>query len=74
MEGFNNLTDPNKINVFPEYISVVNAPRTATLSELLTSYGITQARLEEFAILNGMQLKDVVPAGKLFKVAQKGKA
>ncbi len=74
MEGFNNLTDPSKINVYPEYISVVNAPKSASLQDHLTSYGIPQKRLEEFAILNGMQLKDIVPAGKLFKVAQKGKA
>lgn len=74
MEGFNNLTDPSKINVLPEYISVVNAPRTATLSELLTSYGVPQKRLEELAILNGMQQKDIVQAGTLFKVIQKGKA
>lgn len=74
MEGFSNLTDPSKINVQPEYISVINAPREATLSDLLTSYGTSQKRLEEFAILNGMKLTDVVPAGKLFKVAQKGKA
>ena len=74
MEGFSNLTDPSKINVQPEYISVINAPREATLSDLLSSYGTSQKRLEEFAILNGMKLTDIVPAGKLFKVAQKGKA
>jgi predicted Zn-dependent protease len=74
MEGFNNLTDPSKINVYPEYISVVNANRDASLQDHLTSYGIPQKRWEEFAILNGMQLKDIVPAGKLFKVVTKGKA
>lgn len=74
MEGFNNLTEASKINVQAEYINVVNAPKESTLSDLLTRYGITQKRLEEFAILNGMDLKTVVPAGKLIKVAQKGKA
>lgn len=74
MEGFNNLTDPSKINVQPEYISIVNAPTDATLQQHLTNYGIAQKRLEEFAILNGMQLKENVPAGKLIKVVVKGKA
>jgi predicted Zn-dependent protease len=74
MEGFNNLTDPSKINVYPEYISVVNSNRNASLQDHLTSFGIPQKRWEEFAILNGMQLKDIVPTGKLFKVVTKGKA
>lgn len=74
MEGFSNLTDPAKINVQAEYINVINAPKESSLSDLLTRYGIAQKRLEEFAILNGMDLKAVVPAGKLIKVAQKGKA
>ncbi|MEP7323308.1 MAG: peptidase M48, partial [Saprospiraceae bacterium] len=74
MQGFSNLTDISKINVQPEYIRVINAPRQATLSDLLSSYGTTQARMEEFAILNGMKLTDIVPAGQLFKVPQKGKA
>lgn len=74
MEGFNNLTDPSKINVYPEYINIVNASRDASLQDHLTSFGIPQKRLEEFAILNGMQLKDIVPTGKLFKVVTKGKA
>ena len=74
MEGFSNLTDQSKINVQAEYINVINAPRESSLSDLLTRNGITQKRLEEFAILNGMDLKAVVPAGKLIKVVQKGKA
>ena len=74
MEGFSNLTDQAKINVQPEYIRIVNVPRSTSLSELLTSYGIAQTRHNEFAILNGMELKDVLPAGKLIKVVQKGKA
>ncbi|MDZ4709963.1 MAG: M48 family metalloprotease [Saprospiraceae bacterium] len=74
MEGFSNLTEQSKINVQAEYINVINAPRESTLSDLLTRNGIAQKRLEEFAILNGMDLKATVLAGKLIKVAQKGKA
>jgi predicted Zn-dependent protease len=74
MEGFNTLTDPSKLNVYPEYIRIVNAPRSASLQDLLTGFGITQARLDEFAILNGMQLKDMVSEGKMIKIVQKGKA
>lgn len=74
MEGFNNLTDPSKINVYPEYVQIVNAARSATLQEHLSGYGIPQNRHEEFAILNGMQLKDIVTEGKLFKISQKGKS
>ncbi|MEO5583462.1 MAG: M48 family metalloprotease [Saprospiraceae bacterium] len=73
MQGFSNLTETSKINVQPEFIRVINAPRQAKLSDLLSSYGTAQARMEEVAILNGMKLTDIVPAGQLFKVPQKGK-
>lgn len=74
MEGFNNLTEASKINVQAEYINTINAPSQSSLSALLTRYGIEQKRLNEFAILNGMDLTTVVPAGKLIKIAKKGKA
>ena len=75
MEGFGNqLTHPRSMFNL-RYINVV-MHRDAALSDLLTSYGVAQKRLEEFAILNGRyaKLTDIVPAGKMFKVAQKGKA
>jgi predicted Zn-dependent protease len=59
--------------VQPERIKIVKAPRTTNLRSLLTSNGIPNDRLEEFAILNGMELNTQVESGTLFKVVDKGR-
>lgn len=71
MNGFDRLTDASKINVQPEQIKIVEAPRTTNLRSLLTSNGIPSDRLDEFAILNGMELNKQVEKGTLFKVVDK---
>jgi predicted Zn-dependent protease len=73
MNGFDRLTDASKINVQPERIKIVKAPRTTNLRSLLTSNGIPNDRLEEFAILNGMELNTQVESGTLFKVVDKAR-
>ncbi len=64
---FKPLNDPAKLNVKPERVKIQQISRTTTLQEALLSFGIPQERLEEFAILNGMQLGDQVPQGMLIK-------
>jgi predicted Zn-dependent protease len=71
MKGFDALTDPEKLNRKPERIKIVTVSRQMTLADLLKEQGIPAARNEEFAILNGMQLKDSLPVGMLVKVAAK---
>lgn len=72
MNGFARLTDSGKINAAPERIKIVEASRGGSLESLLRQQGVPASRLEEFAILNGMSLDDMVAAGTLFKVTQKG--
>ncbi|MEZ4950080.1 MAG: M48 family metalloprotease [Saprospiraceae bacterium] len=69
-KAFNSLSDPSKLNRQPERISVVTAPRTANLKETLQEFGMKQARMEELAILNGMQLTDRVNSGTLLKIVK----
>ena len=71
-KNFRELTDPARINVYPERLSIKSVNRTATLADALKSFGVTDKRLEEHAILNGMQQKDQVTAGMLIKVVEKG--
>lgn len=71
MNGFNRLTDASKINVQAERIKIVEAKRTSNLRSLLTSNGIPSDRLNEFSILNGMDLNAQVQQGTLFKVVDK---
>lgn len=68
MLTFARLTDPSKLNVKPTKLLVKKVQRTTTLGNALTSYNVPQAKLEEVALLNNMELTSTVQAGKLIKV------
>lgn len=70
-KGFAELKDGPKLNVKPEVIRIKTLSKDQTLSEALKSFGISSTRLEEFAILNGRLLTDVVKAGTMIKTAGK---
>ena len=70
-EAFRRLTDPDKLNRQPERIHIKKLALRSNLSQALTSNGVTEKRLEEMAILNGMQLNEQVNAGSLIKVVGK---
>jgi predicted Zn-dependent protease len=67
MEKFNVLNDPEKINKKAERIRVKTVQQNSTLGEALKTYGTNDKRLEEVAILNGMNLTDKVTKGMLIK-------
>jgi predicted Zn-dependent protease len=67
-QGYQRLTDASKLNRQPEHIRIKQAKSATSLSQALTANGVPSKRLEEEAILNGMQLSDRLPAGTLFKV------
>ncbi len=67
MEGFKPLTDPAKINKKPERIKNKTVSKSITLQQALKNYNTPDARLNELAILNGMNLTDIVPAGMMIK-------
>jgi predicted Zn-dependent protease len=71
-KNFRELTDPARINVYADRISIKTINRTTTLAEALRSYGVPEKRLEENAIVNGMQQKETVTPGMLIKVIEKG--
>lgn len=68
-QGFQRLTDREKLNRQPEKIALKSAKQTTTLSEFLRTNGVPDNRHEEMAILNGMQLTDRIGNGALVKVA-----
>ncbi len=68
MQGFRQLTDQNKINKKPERIRVKTMNTSIALEQALKNYNMPAARLEELAILNGMQLTDKLATGTLIKV------
>lgn len=68
MNGFRKLTDPSKINVTPERISIQTVPATATVRQTFQRLGVPSNRMEELAILNSLELTDTVEKGSLIKV------
>jgi predicted Zn-dependent protease len=69
-QSFKTLTDPAKLNKQPEKIHIKTVNQATTLSQALRNFGIPEKRLEELAILNGMNLTDQLAAGELIKVVQ----
>lgn len=72
MTNFDKLTDPQMINVSPDRIKIREVAKMNTLEATLRSYGVGQDDLEGIAILNNMQLTDVVQQGTLIKTIDKG--
>lgn len=66
-QSFKQLTDPAKLNRQPERIQVKPVQQSSTLAQALRSYQTPDNRLEELAILNGMELEDRVEQGTLIK-------
>lgn len=71
MGTFSKLTDPSKLNVQPQKLLVKKVARTGTLSEAFRSLGVPQNKMEEFALLNNLELNSTVQAGKLIKIVGK---
>ncbi len=72
--SFAKLTDQSKLNRQPERIKIVTVDRAKTLQQALVDARIPQDRLNEFAVLNGMELSTQMPAGYLFKALSGGQS
>lgn len=70
-KNFKPLTDPSKLNVKPEHISIQTTYTEGTLAEILRGFGTPEKRLKELAILNGMELTERIPRGTLIKTVSK---
>jgi predicted Zn-dependent protease len=70
-EAFQRLTEPDKLNRQPERLRIKTLKLRSNLAAALRSYNVPEKRMEEMAILNGMQLNDQVNAGSLIKVVEK---
>ena len=70
-QGFQRLTEADKLNRQPEHIRIKTATTATTLSAALAANGVPAKRYEEVAILNGMQTTDRLSKGMLYKVVGK---
>jgi predicted Zn-dependent protease len=67
MNNFDILTDPAKLNRKPERINIETVKNSGTLSDVFRNLKVEEARMDELAILNGMELNDRVEKGTLVK-------
>jgi predicted Zn-dependent protease len=70
LQSFKNLTDPSKLNRQPQRVRIKTVPTTGTLRNALQHFKMQEAKMEELAILNGMQLSDTVDALSLIKIVE----
>ena len=71
MREFLELKDAEKLNRKPEVVRLKKTPRNMTLKAALQHFAMPQNRLEELAILNGMELEEQIEQGTLIKVIGK---
>jgi predicted Zn-dependent protease len=71
MQAFQELKDANKLNRKPDVIRIKTVPSKMNLQAAFQHFGMPQDRNEELAILNGMQLDDMLEQGMLIKVIGK---
>lgn len=67
MQQFKTLVDSDKLNRQPDRIKVFRTTSTGTLQQALLGAGIPSDRLDEFAIVNGMDRSEQVPKGTMLK-------
>lgn len=70
MKSFATLNDASKINKLPTRVKIVTAKRKSSLQDAFKDFGVNSAKYNELAVLNGMELTDVIEAGTLFKVLE----
>lgn len=68
MQSFKALTDPAKLNKQAERVQIKTVQQRGTLAQVLRTYKVPDARMQELAILNGLELTDTVEKGMLIKV------
>ena len=72
MGNFDKLTDPSRINVTPDVIQIAQVSRSEALGSALQRLRLSSEDMEEIAILNNMQLTDVLEPGMLIKTIKRG--
>jgi predicted Zn-dependent protease len=70
-QSFKELTDAEKINKKPERVQLKTVRTAGTLEQAFRENNVDEKRFEDFAILNGMDLKDHVDKGTLLKVIER---
>jgi predicted Zn-dependent protease len=68
MQNFRQLTDAAKLNKKPERVRIKTINQNTTFKQAMQGLKVPEKRMEELAVLNGMNLNDKIEAGTLIKV------
>ncbi|WP_299757007.1 M48 family metalloprotease [uncultured Pontibacter sp.] len=71
MQNFAELTEADKLNRQPKRIQIVTVQQPASLSQIFQNNNVSKDRMEELAILNGLELTDQVERGTMIKLISK---
>jgi len=71
MAGFNVLRDRSKLSIKPDRIRVRKVTKSATLKQVLKQFNTPDDKLDELALVNGMELTDTVQVNTLVKTISK---
>jgi len=72
MANFDQLTDPARINVSADVIQIAQVARAEQLGSALQRLRLSSEDMEEIAILNNMELTDVLQPSMLIKTIKRG--
>ena len=71
MTGFSVLTNRTKLSVRPERLKIQKITKNMTLEAAFKQYNVATDKMADLALVNGMELKDKVPANTLIKILSK---
>ena len=72
--SFNKLTDPARLNVKPDRIHVISAPKSGNFMSIVQAQGSQAIGIEQTAIMNNKFNDQPVNAGELIKIVSSGRA
>ncbi len=71
MLNFRELTDQNKMTVYPEVLKITPVNQTTTVEQFLINNNVPKSRHNELSILNGKELSEIVNSGDKLKLIVK---
>ncbi|RAW00450.1 peptidase M48 [Pseudochryseolinea flava] len=70
IRNFDVLTDRDKLNRQPERIRIKTIPRNESFAQAMRDFSVSEKRIQETAILNGMSLEEPLEKGTLIKIIE----
>jgi len=70
MQSFDEVTSPSVLNKEPERIKIKTVSSNTTFEQFMSAQGLPSTRINELAIVNGMEANQSISAGTLIKTVE----